>query len=152
MIVLGLRTYKDSISWASVDGSNRETAKVVGHGTLQIPSGVRGESLAWVRKEISELVTHEHPRCAVICPAEGSTANNALIERAQVDGVVLEALHSRDITTRSKKSASIRAQFEVKSKTQLSAALKELPAVADIPVSAKRRDPVVAAVSELPTM
>jgi Holliday junction resolvasome RuvABC endonuclease subunit len=152
MIVLGLRTYKDNISWALVDGSNRETAKVVRHGILQIPSGERGESLAWVRKEVSELVGKERPKCVVICPTEGPTVNNALIERAQVDGVVLEVLHTLEIPTRLKKSASIRAQFGVRSNAQLSAALKELPAVSDIAVGAKRRDPVVGAVSELPIM
>ena len=150
MKIMGLRTYKDSICWALIDGTSRLTATVVQYGTLQIPTGERGASLAWVREEIFSLVAQEAPDCTVLCPAEGSTANNALIERAQVDGVVLEAFHNLKAPVHSRKSATIRAQFGAKSGSQLVSKLESVPAVSKIPKSSKRRDPIIGAIGELP--
>jgi len=117
---------------------------------VQIPPGERGASLAWVREQVNNLVAQEQPQVVVVCPAEGSTVSNALTERAQVDGVVLEALHVLGIPTKAKKSATIRYNFGASSTAQLATALGQVPLIAAIPPSAKRRDPTIAAVSELP--
>lgn len=150
MRMLGLRTYRDHICWASVDGPNRVTATVTGHGTLQIPGGQRGAALAWVRQEVAALVGQEKPEQAAVCPTEGQTVNTALIERAQIDGVVLEALHFLNVPTQAKKSATIRSHFGARNRAELATALGQLPVIAMIPPTSDRRDPVIAAVSELP--
>jgi hypothetical protein len=123
---------------------------VTGHGTVQIPTGERGASLAWVREQVIALVEEEQPQVVIVCPAEGSTVTNALTERAQTDGVVLEALHVLGIPTRAKKSATIRYNFGASSAAQLATMLGQVPSLAAIPPTAKRRDPSIAAVSELP--
>jgi Holliday junction resolvasome RuvABC endonuclease subunit len=150
MNILGLRTYKDHINWTAIDGTVRKDAKLIGQGTLQIPPGQRGASLAWVRQEIAALVAQVRPDQAAICPTEGATANNSLVERAQVDGVVIEALHSNNIPTQAKKSATIRSNFNVGNNAELGAVLEELSAVTTIPPNSKWRDPVVVAISVLP--
>lgn len=150
MKILGLRTFRDHIDWAAVDGTVRIDAKVLGQGTLQIPSGQRGASLAWVRQEIAVLIAQVRPEQVAICPTEGATVNNALIERAQVDGVVLEALHSDNITAQAKKSATIRSNFGAANNAELKTTLQGLPAIAAIPPSSKWREPVIVAISELP--
>lgn len=150
MRVLGLRTYRDHLSWALVDGTDRTTATVTGHAMLQIPSGERGASLAWVREQVNALIAQEQPQVVVVCPAEGSTVTNALTERAQTDGVVLEALHVLGIPTKAKKSATIRYNFGASSAAQLATMLGQVPSLATIPPTAQRRDPAIAAVSELP--
>jgi hypothetical protein len=147
---LGLRTFWDKVAWASVDGDHRTTASVTDSGALQIPVGGRGEQLCWVRKELGALIAQEKADAVVLCPTEGATVSNALIERAQVDGVVLEALHDLAIPTHVKKSATIRATFGARSKAQLASSLAEIPTIAGIPPTAARREPAVAAISNLP--
>ena len=151
MRVLGLRTHRDHVCWALVDGIDRSSATVTGHGTLQPPPGERGASLAWVRQQLTALVAHEQPEVVVVCPAEGSTASNALTERAQVDGVVLEALHVLAIATKTKKSTTIRHAFGASTAVELTKTLGRIPPIAAIPPTSKRHAPTVAAISELPT-
>jgi Holliday junction resolvasome RuvABC endonuclease subunit len=149
MNILGLRTHRDHIDWVAIDGAVREDAKLQDQGTLKLPPGQRGASLAWVRQEIGALVAQVRPDCAAICPAEGATANNPLIERAQVDGVVIEALYSNNIPMQVKKSATIRSNFGGNN-AKLHTALKELPVMATIKPNSKWRDPATVAISLLP--
>ena len=150
MRVLGLRTYRDHVRWASVDGADRASATLAAYDTLQPPAGERGASLAWIRRQIAVLVEQEQPDAAVLSPAEGSNATNALTERAQMDGVVLEALHVLGIPTKTKKSTTLRHNFGASTVAELAKTLGRIPLIAAIPPTSARRDPAVAAVSELP--
>jgi hypothetical protein len=84
-----------------------------------------------------------------VCPAEGGSGN-ALTERSQVDGVVIEELHARNMPTRIKKSATIRSNFGARSANAFATAVAAVPAVEGIPRTAARREPTIAALSELP--
>jgi hypothetical protein len=149
--VLGLRTYRNRVCWATADGKDRATATITNHADLQIPATTsRGAALSWVRQELTAVVHQEHPASAVLCPAEGQTANKALTERAEVDGVVLEVLHTLGIPTKVKKSATIKSSFGARKKEQFETTVQALPVLAGIPRTAARREPAVAAVSELP--
>ncbi|MCU1487388.1 MAG: hypothetical protein JWN67_4134 [Actinomycetia bacterium] len=147
---LGLRTYRDKIVWATCEGGSRASAVIAAHGTLQIPTSDRGEQLAWVRQEIAALVVDVKPDTVVLCPTEGTTVSNAVVERAQVDGVVLESLHAVALPAQVRKSATIRASYGCQTKAQLTAALDTIPGLAAIAPTADRREPAAAAVSALP--
>ena len=147
--MLGIRTYRDRLCWAVVEGVSRANATVANHGIVSIPSGSRDSSLAWVRREIAALVEQEQPEAVALCPAEGATANTALVERAQVDGVALEVLHTLGVLVEARKTATIRSGFGSKNSQQFESALAHVPATANIPKTSARREPVVAAVSLL---
>lgn len=151
MKVLGLRSYRDKISWAIVDGTSRAVATLAGHHVDSAPVGAkRGEVLRWVRDEVNGLISEHQPDEVVLCPAEGLRLNNAFAERAQVDGVILEVLHSAGIPATVKKGATIRANFDITTKAQLDAVISAFPSVRGISPTADRREPAVAALSAVP--
>jgi hypothetical protein len=104
-----------------------------------------------VRHEMAALVEEQRPDSVAICPAEGKTADNALIERAQVDGVVLEALNCANVPAKAKKSATIRSNFGAVKTSDFQAACNKIPVISEIAPSAKRRASVIVAISELPS-
>ena len=150
MKVLGLRSYRDKIAWAVVDGASRAAASLVASHTHSAPDGTRGEVLRWVRDEITDLVNQHQPDAVVLCCAEGQTANNALIERSQVDGVILEVAQSLGSHATAKKSATIRSDFGAQNNAALISAVNALPAIVGIPPTAERREPAIAALSRIP--
>jgi hypothetical protein len=150
MRVLGLRSYRNELSWAVVDGNSRATAVLVAHHLDSAPAGTRGEVLRWVRNEVTGLMNDHAPDAVVLCLAEGQQLTNATVERAQVDGIILEVTHSLGVAAIGKKSATIRSNFGANTKAALNAALGELAVTSDIPPTAKRREPTVAALSEIP--
>lgn len=76
--------------------------------------------------------------------------SSALIERAHVDALILATLSELKVPATAKKSATIRASFGAKTKLQLAATLKAVPALAAIKPNSSWREPVIAAVSDLP--
>jgi hypothetical protein len=56
MRVAGVRCTKDKLDWAIVDGDDRASAAVVEQVLVNVPSGDRGNELAYVRKEVLELL------------------------------------------------------------------------------------------------
>ena len=126
MRILGLRTFRDKIIWASVEGDDRTSAIVSNNDSLQFPSDTRSAQLHWLRQEIASLVAQEKPGQVVLCAAEGNVANTALIERAQVGGIAIEVLYDLSCPTALKKSATIRASFKAKSNAELNVILDQL--------------------------
>lgn len=150
MKVLGVRSYRDEISWAVVDGTSRATAALVAHHIDPAPAGTRGEVLRWVRDEVAGLVNEHSPDAVVLCLAEGHQLTNAIAERAQVDGIVLEVTHSLGVSAIGKKSATIRSSYGANTKAALDTALGQFASISGIPPTAKRREPAIAALSEIP--
>jgi len=150
MKVLGLRSYKDKISWALVEGASRATAALTSHHSDSAPGSGRGEVLAWVREEVAGLMAEHSPDAVVLCPAEGQQLSNAIGERAQVDGVILEVTHSLGTTATAKKGATLRANFGAQNNAAFQAVVNALPAMSGIGPTAERREPTIAALSALP--
>jgi hypothetical protein len=148
--VIGIRCSKDQFQWVALEGTTRSDAVVVERKELQLPDGDRAEQLAWVRKEVLELLTRHAPDEACLRVAEaGPNGAAALLQRAEVDGVVQATCGERGILVRRFFGATVRAQFAAKNKPSLDAALALIPCVAD---SAKlRREQVAVAVAAFPT-
>ena len=146
MKILGLRSTRDHLRWCVLDGNNRASAKVVDAATLKIPAyETRGEALAWIRTEIQSLLTHTSPDIVSLAPAEGRTVSNALMERCQVDGVVLEVVTTCRGKIQTTKSPGVRAAFACKNKSELEIALDGVHALDNIGKSSTRREPIVVA-------
>lgn len=147
--VLGVRSYKDGLSWAVVDGTSRATATLVAHHVDTAPAGTRGEVLRWIRDEVAGLVNDHSPNTVVLCLAEGQQLTNAIAERAQVDGIVLEVTYSLGVSAIGKKSATIRSSYGAHTKAALDSVLGQFVSISGIPPTAKRREPAIAALSEI---
>ena len=151
MKLIGLRTHRGHVSWALVEGSTRSDACLVDSGELVMPTGDRADQLAWMVRETAELLSDHEPDRLVVAPAEGRTANTALLERSQVDGVVLAAATAQGVTAEPRKSATIRASFGARNNQQFASRLDEIALLSSVPASAARRDPMVAALSAMPS-
>jgi hypothetical protein len=146
MRVLGIRPHKDRFEWALVEGADRQAAQIVEMGKCPIPDlGSRGQELGWVRAEVHALLDRLSPDQAAVDVCEPSIANPG---RSEVDGVVQEALGARQVPTARLYAASVRSRYKVKTKADLLEALEAVPVIATTPKS--RREPVIAAVAELP--
>jgi Holliday junction resolvasome RuvABC endonuclease subunit len=93
VIVLGVRCAKENLDWAVVAGDRRDLASVAEQRKVSIPDSQRGKQLAWVRKEIIELVERHALDSAAVRVAE-SGGQSVSLGRAEVEGVVQEALAS----------------------------------------------------------
>lgn len=146
MRVLGIRPHKDRFEWALVDGADRRGAQLVETGKCPIPDlGSRGRDLGWVRAEIHALLDRLGPDRAAVDVCEPSIASPS---RSEVDGVVQEALGARQVPTARLYAATVRSRYKAKTKADLLEILEAIPAIATTPKT--RREPVVAAVAELP--
>lgn len=146
MKILGVKNGKDVINWIVIEGSTRDTAVVVDHGETTTPAGTRAEQLAWVRREILELVTRHAVDEAAVRSAEAGTSGPPSFGRAEIDGVVLATLAESGIPTHPMKSATVRSKFG-RDKAAAEAAQVILPSVQLATKS--RRDQLVVALSLL---
>lgn len=151
MKALGIKTRRDGIDWATANGATRRSAVLTNSDWFSVPNGHRGEGLAWMRKEIIELIRKEQPDKICVRPAEGPRMNVAVLERSQVDGVLLEAITTLRIPCEVKKTATIRADFAARTTAELNATLLILPALTNIAPTARRRSPAIASLSMLPS-
>jgi hypothetical protein len=112
MRVAGVRCTKDKLDWAIVDGDDRTSAAVIEQVLVNIPSGHRGDGLAYVRKEVLEhLDRFAVGRVAVRVAETGGPALSP--GRWEVEGVVQEALASRRIDQVRHVVASIRGAYKL---------------------------------------
>jgi Holliday junction resolvasome RuvABC endonuclease subunit len=139
--VLGLKCSRESLDWAIVEGDSREEATVVQSGLVKIPEGDRGEQLCWVRMEIQELITRHKADSVMLRGVEAARGNP--IPRAEIEGVVQEAVAASGLKCRRLVSASIRSAFGVRNGHDLEQALTGLEVVMNRPKT--RREPVTAA-------
>jgi Holliday junction resolvasome RuvABC endonuclease subunit len=147
VIVLGIRCSKENLDWAVVEGDQRGTASVAEQRKVAIPDERRGAELAWVRKEILELIERHVPKAAAVRVAE-SGGQSVSLGRAEVEGVVQEALHAAGLDPVRHVAASIRSSYGARNKHDLDSALLAVPVIKD--TAASRREPVVSAVALLP--
>lgn len=147
MIVLGIRCSKENLDRAVVEGDQRGTASVAEQRKVLIPDEGRGAQLAWVRKEILELVERHTPEAAAVRVAE-SGGQSVSLGRAEVEGVVQESLHAAGLVPVRHVAASIRSSFGARNRQDLDSALVAVRVIKD--AAASRREPVVSAVALLP--
>jgi hypothetical protein len=146
MRVAGVRCTKDKLDWAIVEGDDRASATVIDQVLVKIPPGDRGVELAYVRKEVLELLDRFAVDSVAVRVAE--SGGPALSPgRCEVEGVVQEALASRRIDQVRHVAASIRGAYKARNNSQLQATLADLPAAAAAPAS--RREAIVSAVALL---
>jgi hypothetical protein len=146
MRVLGIRTAKDRFEWAVVEGVDRMTGASIESDRASIPPFPnRGAELVWVREQVHALLDRHQPDLAAISVAEPAAGQLA---RAEVDGVITEALGSRQVATSRLYAATVRGRFKAKTREALDEALESVPLIANTPKS--RRGPMIAAVAELP--
>jgi hypothetical protein len=93
MLVVGVRCTKDKPDWAVVQGHERASASVVEHHQVTIPAGQRGEQLAWVRKEVQELLERHAVEGVAVRVAEGG-GQSVSLGRSEVEGVIQEGFAS----------------------------------------------------------
>ena len=147
MIVLGVRCSKENLDWAVVEGDQRGTASIVEHRKVTIPNAQRGDQLAWVRKEVMELL-ERHPLEAAAVRVAESGGKTVSLGRAEVEGVVQEALASAGLVPARHVAVTIRGIYGARNNPELVAALSAVPVIED--VATTRREPVVSAVALLP--
>jgi Holliday junction resolvasome RuvABC endonuclease subunit len=147
VIVLGVRCAKENLDWAVVEGDQRGTSSVAEQRKVSIPDGQRGDQLAWVRKEVMELLERHALEAAAVRVAEPG-GQSVSLGRAEVEGVVQEALASAGLAPVRHVAATIRSIYGARSKPELASALSAIPVIEGIGTT--RREPVVSAVALLP--
>jgi Holliday junction resolvasome RuvABC endonuclease subunit len=147
MIALGVRCTKDSLDWAVVDGTQRHLASVIEQRKVTVPAGNRGGQLAWVRKEVLELLERHSVEAAAVRVAEAG-GRSVSLGRSEVEGVIQEALASAGLPPTRHVAAAIRGAFGVRNNAGLEPALMAVPAIHS--TGSSRREPVISAVALLP--
>jgi hypothetical protein len=147
VIVLGVRCAKETLDWAVVEGDQRGGASVLEQRKVAIPGSHRGDQLAWARKEVLELLERHALEAAAVRVAEAG-GQSVSLGRAEVEGVVQEALASAGLVPARHVAATIRSIYGVRSKPELVSALSAIPVIEGIATT--RREPVVSAVALLP--
>jgi hypothetical protein len=147
VIVLGVRCAKETLDWTVVEGDQRGLASVVEQRRVAIPGVHRGDQLAWARKEVLELLERHALEAAAVRVGEPG-GHSVSLGRAEVEGVVQEALASAGLAPVRHVAATIRSVYGVRNKLELASALSAIPVIEGIGVS--RREPVVSAVALLP--
>jgi Holliday junction resolvasome RuvABC endonuclease subunit len=139
---LGIKCSKDTLDWAVLEGADRQSALVVDTGRATAPAGSRGAHLVWVRRHIQDLLDrHTVDEVALRAVEPGGMGNS--LPRAEVEGVVQEAVAAAGIDCRRVVAVSLRSAFAAKNGAELEKAAAAVPVVA---ATAKtRRDPVTAA-------
>lgn len=140
--VLGVKCTKDTLDWVVLEGNDRESARVLAAKRVSAPTGDRGQQLVWVRKEIQELLQKYAVEEVVLRAVEPGGQGNSL-PRAEVEGVIQEAVAAKGLTCRRVVAVSMRSAFSAKNGAQLEAAVMAVPVVAATPKT--RQDPVTAA-------
>ena len=145
MKILGIKNGRDSLNWVVVQGSTRSDAVVLAYHEVTAPSGDRPDQLAWLRREILEMVTCHGVDGSSLRLAEAGMSGAPNFGRAEMDGVVQATLADQKVPLKLYKSATVRSAFG-KSKAIAEAAQNGLPSVS---ASAKtRRDQLIVALAQ----
>ncbi|MGO9052965.1 MAG: hypothetical protein ACLQID_13485, partial [Streptosporangiaceae bacterium] len=148
MIVVGVRCTKDTLDWVVVDGAERSLASITEQRKVTAPVGQRGGQLAWVRKEVLELLERHAVEAAAVRVAEGG-GQSVSLGRSEVEGVVQEAFASAGVPQARHVAVTIRSAYGARTKADLAPIFSAVPAIEATGVS--RREPVVSAVALLPS-
>lgn len=133
MRALGVRCTKNSVRWVLLVGREREQAVVTERNLVSVPTGLeRGAELAWARQEVIELVGRCRPDVVALRATEAG-AKRISVGRAEMDGVVLEALTSKGLDARRLLAASVRGAFAAKNNAELASLVEGVAALDDVP-------------------
>ncbi|TFD47158.1 hypothetical protein E3T33_03795 [Cryobacterium sp. TMT1-2-1] len=145
MKVIGIKNGKDTFGWVIVEGNARADAAVLDFKELSAPLGDRAGQLAWLRRELIEVLARQGVDRASLRLAESGPSGAPNFGRAEMDGVAQATLAELNVPVKSFKSATVRSSFG-KSKAVAEAAIELVPCVS---ASAKtRRDQLVVAVAQ----
>ncbi|WP_370064284.1 hypothetical protein [Mycobacterium sp. MAA66] len=113
------------------------------------PLDTREAQLAWVNREVHDLLAQFAPAGAAIQAPGGARGGltDSLAQRIEVDGVIRCVLGTAAVPTTSIKPQSMPKTFGTK-KEEFEVVLEALECIAQTPKT--HRDPVVLAVSQLP--
>ena len=90
---IGFRSWKESFAYVVVMGT-LQSPTVLKHKVVKAPGkSSRPQQLAWLRKEIHELINRHKPDRALLKIQEKNTKQK-ILERAEFDGVIQEACYS----------------------------------------------------------
>lgn len=147
--VVGIRCAKDQLSWAVLEGSSRTTATSLEEKQVGVPGTDRGEQLAWIRREVLELLGHHTGATVALHMAEpASPSPGASFGRVEVEGVVQASVAEFGGTCSRLFKATVRSRFGVKNGAELKDALRILKVLEKVPNS--RQEPFIVALAELP--
>lgn len=146
MRVLGIKCRKDGFDWVLVQGNSRSTSAVIEHGSPSAPAGERPLQLVWVRREILELLERNRPEVVAVRAGEPGVQGISQ-NRAEVEGVVQEAVGSVDVPVRRIVAATLRGAFGVKNGGELKQMTGNIPIVAS--TAKVRHDQLLAALTQL---
>lgn len=146
--VIGFRCTKDSISWAVVEGAQYIDAIVIERRVAAAPRDTREKQLAWVAKEVREILARFTPDGAAILAAGGARGGltDSLVQRIEVDGVVRSVLGACSIPAKSVKKQSICTEFGLK-RSEIDSFLADISCISTTPKS--HQEPVILAVSQV---
>lgn len=113
---LGILPAKSDFLWVLLEGSGDEGLQVYDSKRALIPDfGCRDQELAWLYTNVSETFAGLTLGAAcVVQGALGRTNTEAVLLRAQVEGVILASLGARKISVTSIKKASMLTEFGLK--------------------------------------
>jgi len=95
MQVLGIECDKESFSYVLVDRLESGALHLTNGQRKAPPNSTRQDSLSWIYNEVRDLVTALQPAFAGLKRADlGINSSNAVLQHAEVDGVVQAALGS----------------------------------------------------------
>lgn len=119
---LGIVPAKDSFRWVELGSAAVGEPVLIEHNTEKIPEyGSRHKELAWVFRQVTEV--HASKQLSGVCVVQGvmgQSRSEAVLQRAQVEGVVLAALATMPASVRSLKKSKILTDFGFKPGAELS--------------------------------
>jgi Holliday junction resolvasome RuvABC endonuclease subunit len=149
LTVLGLQCEKDRMLWALIHGETRGSATLTASGTRPLPKNSRQEKLHWIYREVTEMVTSHTPDSIHLSEAEaGQSMSTSVLERAQMDGVVLAAGEQAQQVIQTYKWPTLRSRYKLKSKDLILNHVAAISLAAGTPKS--RLVPIIVALAELP--
>ena len=149
MKIIGFKSAKESFGWAVVEGDSRASALITERKVATAPHDTREAQLAWVSREVHDLLARFAPTGAAIQAPGGAQGglSDALAQRIEVDGVIRSVLGVSAIPTKSIKPQSLPKTYGT-TKDEFQAVIETIACIAATPKT--HRDPVTMAVSQLP--
>jgi Holliday junction resolvasome RuvABC endonuclease subunit len=118
MRAIGFRADPSTIYWAVVDGPNAPLV-LVASGKLPAPATyVEAASLGWYRTEVRNLIDQYQPQKIAVRYPEPSARPGKVTSahrRVRIEGVILEAAHSKGIEVLTGALVTIKSQLKTDS-------------------------------------
>ena len=146
--IIAFKGTKLGFDWVVISGSTQSDATIAKRSKSTAPLGRREEQLAWVTKEVQELLHTHKPNSAAIQQVGGGNFSDALVERIEVNGVIRATLGGSQIPTQSIKNISLAKSFGVK-RFEFDDLLDTLPSIQGLPKT--HRELVALGLSQLPS-